>query len=551
MKIIIKQSEKSQNQLLIDWNTFQIMIAGSNLEEYFKKIKSNSVNNTNDSDDSDDDQIDEDKITTLYLDNLIQGDSNFKLFFQMFDVYAHSFFKSDFENSVLMQNKYENFYEMMLSFPYPMIVNIIHQYTPPFIVELGLKHLYEQSIFYEYIYRSSLNLIDKIKCIVENDYSILLNLLENGILELCDETGDTDNLTFTEYYEKIFLDPKASSIYKRALVIHTEFLSFDLNDIHTPSMKLYLNEDCDEDVNNSMKYINSIYDQDKSKVHLLFKNYEFSGKIHNNNNFYDFIVMALEIDDNIILQKYSKSVQSKCLEKWFKHLHKRSLILSNSIIDLLSHLNLTFISMKYVLYHDRLDIFKILVQNMEFTSIIRSELFMYMSPQIISYILEQSEFERMDYPIEINYDNISHRSYEELESTWTLMKNKMIKILKFNFISFSNGINVYDKFVGMYFKLQYMYKLNPNGLTNFIKLLNMIIDGVHIFNFDFDMVIIKLFYENHINKDDRLKNFDILINLKYKLNSQSSTADASVFQLPDLEEIKDELMSYNACDPLF
>jgi len=125
----------------------------------------------------------------------------------------------------------------IFEFSYSAYLDIVRQNIPKFLIELKLEQIYEELVFFEYIYCSNLiDLTKKIEFMSIYRYDRLTKLLENNYLEICSETGLTDLDTFLDVSknifisnpcEKIFDTNQSIGIFNRLVCVHSSLLSFE------------------------------------------------------------------------------------------------------------------------------------------------------------------------------------------------------------------------------------------------------------------------------------------------------------------------------------
>lgn len=134
-------------------------------------------------------------------------------------------------------------------------LTILPSMIPYTIQILGLTKAYEQLIVYEYIYMSEYHtLYKKLDIIVENDYDLLLTLLEDCSLDICTTSAEIDldeskfeanNLSALEISQKAMINLRHKyyleghnikikykmNLFNRFIELHEKWLTYDVGDL--------------------------------------------------------------------------------------------------------------------------------------------------------------------------------------------------------------------------------------------------------------------------------------------------------------------------------
>ncbi len=455
-----------------------------------------------------------------------------------------------------------------------MKYDLIYENIPHVIKELGLCDMYEQLIFYEYIYKSEkTSYLTKAIIMCENNYEQLLTILEDYHLELCTTTEISSQYDeMIQLYIEYFNTQDKCRMFTRFIDIHSNWLDFDCN-FNNPAVEL-LNLTNESKHNLEAMNIEYIIKKIGSKTininHfcLLTKSYKkYPEKVlilfdkiipiidwniqrfllldratHNNNNinsFYkrglnlylslDFLVELME-HDCACLSKITKNTKNNILSLWLKMSSPqyidlesngniiRNIILSQCIQETLSNSNLTFSEMKYILFKDRLDMFKILCKNLEFKTI-HKNIFEFLSPKIIKYVIEKSLLSNKitniqnGLTISFNVYNLLERNPQEIIEVLNILNTVFEDPI---IIECASVIDKYD-FVECAYIMIYWEYLNiinnfPILANNIIILLASIKNYQQSFcNYDIDLIVLRTLldrvrtidnttFNNYINK---------------------------------------------------
>lgn len=351
-------------------------------------------------------------------------------------------FESTLNISDIMESKMIDVFQSMMASIYENIgyefyaffkKSVIYPNIPDYFKNLQISHIYEQIIFYEYIYSSSLySLYHKIRWMIDNEYLELIDLLDDHHLNMWDRI---DNVNIKEYHLLIFeYNLSMKDQYRnllRMINLHSRVLSFNIEDLEIPITLLGT-----RNIKNVIKMIMMYFDSD-NKVEFVTSNiFEFkklaktAGKTGNNigtpllETYVDyvsinFLMDIIESGYDIGLSNQSKaqiiyrwlvyssrilkstncrySIISKSNGEIFEsqyllEIYSRDLNIKN-MIEPLHLVNIDFGSMLHITLKDNIDMFSIITRNCEFTNI---------SPSIIAY-----------YPVEI-MNHISSKTQRPL-----------------------------------------------------------------------------------------------------------------------------------------
>jgi hypothetical protein len=254
--------------------------------------------------------------------------------------------------------------------PGQMVMDRIRRYiltgnVSRLIADLGLQKVYEQLVFYEYIYMSELvTLTTKLRIMTENNYIELMNMLEDGYLEISTTSQEPENVKeeLTELlsirhdcYHSNRLGYQNHSmctpviIFNRFIELHKNWISCELQQLDEVDRSVKLlktlclkNFDSfdDDRIHNNMNFnsvfdlddlclMNTIYAKNKKIVTKLITfvidrlNHLISigdRDIRDRLRFYrgiDLIVKLME-EDHILINNFSKNNRSKILAFWLK-----------------------------------------------------------------------------------------------------------------------------------------------------------------------------------------------------------------------------------------
>jgi hypothetical protein len=118
-------------------------------------------------------------------------------------------------------------------------LGILSSAIPKVIQDLGLENIYEQLIVYEYIYMSEYHTLHKkLDILVENNYDILLSLLEDCSLEISTTSADSESIDLSKkemikLRHKYYVSgcPLKLLMFNRFIEHHENWLSYDVADL--------------------------------------------------------------------------------------------------------------------------------------------------------------------------------------------------------------------------------------------------------------------------------------------------------------------------------
>ncbi|VBB17752.1 hypothetical protein YASMINEVIRUS_215 [Yasminevirus sp. GU-2018] len=244
-------------------------------------------------------------------------------------------------------------------------LNILPDNTPLIISTLKLESVYEELVFYEYVYSSEhISLHAKLTCMIENNYERLLNLIEEGVLEIC--TTSLDSFDTTEdskksmatirhtYYEKV----SKSKMFDRFIDLHENWLGYNISEIDAVDDRaipfcVLLNDRmfttwCSDTILTKLAKISEYVGQNPNKVHVrelchlnshyrtdplrvnilmehLVPQLDLSASPHETDEHYelrifkavDLLVRMME-DDSRLVAKLSTRQKEKIVSMWMK-----------------------------------------------------------------------------------------------------------------------------------------------------------------------------------------------------------------------------------------
>lgn len=399
-------------------------------------------------------------------------------------------------------------------------INIIPKYDV--IIKYGLYNIFEQLVFYKYIYMSpDILLCKKLEIILENNYTEIMDMLEYNILNTCiDSASDTTNIKtlYTYYYD--------NALFTRFVNLHTDWMSCDMKSFaHNPSNIYELYYLTKINIIDSAAYVNNLT--------LLFD----TEIIHNKYTLlceYKVYEMFIHMMEQNILT-CSDKIKKKILLKWLKintyehtikfnicDLHK--IVLTKNIKLLLKPLIINFSEIGYVLSTNDVKVFKILCDKLPFNKV-HIALYKNLSLDILQYISTKTN---INANININiYECINHTP-ETLE---ILMNDITINLLSIN----STYKQTESMYITMYWDYYKLLMYNPEIIIN---ILTICMAYVNI-DFYLDLIIIKIVIDN-------MKSTNFIMNKYVNLIFDKIINDERLYLTgPDLCEIKNELEIYN------
>jgi hypothetical protein len=308
--------------------------------------------------------------------------------------------------------------------------------TPPIIIDLGLSRIYEQIVYYEYIYRSPLySMFNKIRWAVDNEYTQLIEMLDDSYFALYEDTDSvTGSVTepyrslYVEYYsyENSYGGHKTSDLRKlltlHGIAVIDPMHTLDsaqslINSILTTCCfsnfgvipLLYRSLDmpyvCTPDTlilwKNTARYIMQLDKSDKDKPDLdgLYASYVMV----------DLFVQLMENEQTDIMGAISLDLRSRLMYEWLRisaymlehddiqsfnshpvwRVYARRLELSPMIVEALQCVAADFAMLRYVYYMDHLQMFEILTRRCRF-DFVDPSVVEYYPPQIVEYVQKQN-----------------------------------------------------------------------------------------------------------------------------------------------------------------
>lgn len=276
-----------------------------------------------------------------------------------------------------------------------MSIDIIKNNIPQIIKELKLNFIYEQLIFYEYIYKSaSVSYSYKLEIISENGYELLLNLLDECYLDIytetlisnnknttkicddcscesgcdcdCDSESEDQNTTHNKYiteesdtikselvnyYLSIYFNSFKNNMVIKFIDIHSSWLPIDTKEL-SELIEVRFIKDPDSVVDKnipiqSLCLLNTMYHIYQSNVSKLLSSFLSNLEIKiptsmtimtisntEQYNFYlgvDLIIRLMENNDDIV-NKIPKRQQLKILALWLKLSYPQKLYVYHTLI---------------------------------------------------------------------------------------------------------------------------------------------------------------------------------------------------------------------------
>lgn len=469
------------------------------------------------------------------------------------------FYQSDviskYNDSISILTECINPKEIMQNLNHTIIPNNI----PLIINKLQLAHMYQQLIFYEYIYMN-VNTTYAIKAwiIIENDYKQILSLLENSYIDPCTTTNDESTFNdFVQILNYYYPNVAKQNLLDTFLKIHNNWLLFPDNPDCEITDSTGLIEVTDQSID-LIKFINShtinelktmnfqslsdtlclnekiklhklchlglLYDSNPIKINTFFdiiiKHIDFANLLTqdtDNISLYlslDLFVRMME-DDSLVLTQISSSIGSKILSLWLKmnspdflmRFYKqkipslRNIKLSQCIQNILTKTHMTFTEMGYILAMDRLDMFKILCDKLEFKTIHQS-IYKYLSPSIIEYVInkntmvnDENENQMRKVNIIINPFNLVYRSSGDVNKVFKLLDDNMIH---FN-IEYDSLINTHHfddcSYIAMYWDYLQIVQNTPHLIEHIFALFRKFTSNAEI-----DCIILRTLIDNISDK---------------------------------------------------
>ena len=518
--------------------------------------------------------------------------------------------KTIFNEAPIIKN-YENSINKLAETICPSMImeylryNIISQSMPLIITNINCESIYEQLIFYEYIYKSeNISYEYKLIVIVENKYKWLIEMLENCELDICTSSLDDNDVESTQFNKfkniRLLFNHDKDLIYliEKFVEIHSSWLGIDVNELNN-QLELKLldtsnNSDVIKQINEegisvrNLCLLNKVYQTDKTialnileqikpffirHVSLLDKTYIEQQIIYEG---LDLIVRLME-DNNQLVANIPKRNIEKIFTLWLKmsapgHIsfssskkyprYTRYIQISPIIKNVIEMTAMTFSEMGYILASDRVDIFKILCKNLNF-NIIHSNIFTFLPPKILLYITDNSSrypgnLPNIDIPesFEINiYDLLNHTPItikhvfsvlNEIIDSGSCIR-KYIKIIYNTIINNSSYVDT--PYILMYWSYLTILKNNPDLIPSIVQILSEIMNNNKRFilgSANLDIIILKIVFDaNPIYKNiDDMKIINAYIDMIV-------SDDHDFIICADFIEIRDELIQYAVPIPDF
>jgi hypothetical protein len=503
--------------------------------------------------------------------------------------------------------------EIMQNLKYKIIPNNL----PSIIKKMQLSNIYEQLIFYEYIYMNINNsYTTKAWIIIENNYDQILSLMENAYVDICTTTNEEsmydDFCKIQNYY---YYDTDKCNILRQFLKIHNNWLLFpdnldldldlDVSDesFYTTNNSITLKNFIDQITVNEIEsikvdtikfeiklcdfcHINRLYDNDNENDRLKVEKFieAIFKKINCENDFLaqdandislcqsiDLFVKMMENDSTSITQ-LNNNIKNKILLFWFKmnspdHLTRfnskfvafplstkriRDIKLSKCIRNILETANMNFTEMGYILAMDRLDLFEIICNKLEFRSIHQS-IYKYLSPRIIEYVINKRKKSNNTFTSDpnvkkterfiINPLNLMYRKNDEIEGVITFLENNGIT-LELEYDSFLNRHHFAEcSYIAVYWDyLRLMQNANVQQMQIIDNIFSLF--KYQIANAEIDCLILQTLIDNI--SDDLM---DPILRVKYssiiEKYMEPLYSDPKFFVTgPDFCEIQSELTKY-------
>lgn len=436
-----------------------------------------------------------------------------KILFRYSNIKSYSFNMNEYD-----WNIFKLFIEKQPKIPlHNIYTNIIPK--PEIIINLGLSTMYDNFVYYKYIYtRPTLSLCKKLEIMLENNYSDIMDMLENNMLDICIDsiTDEIDHMKslYTYYYD--------NNIFTRFINLHTNWLPYDMTYFQLNETK-YVYE---------LYYLVSFNIVEASKI---INNMETSiiYNFNSNNNKYTLLSeykvyeMFIHMMEQNILT-YTDKTQKKILTKWLKinsyeyttkfnicNLHK--IKLNKNIIKILSTLIINFSNIGYIGSTNDIDVFKILCGKLPF-NIVHISLYKYVPLNILQLLNKPLAHITIDI-------------YELLNHTPQTLE-QLTQYVSLELKSINTEYYYTDKmYITMYCDYYKLLIYNPEIIINMLIICKN--------NFYLDLIILKIAIDN-IKITNHLINHYINILFDEMINDEQLYLTG-----PDLCEIKSELKLYN------
>jgi hypothetical protein len=419
--------------------------------------------------------------------------------------------------------------------------------TPPIIEHMGLGLIYQQLIFYEYIYKSDIvPYSKKARIMVENNYTELMELLQNYYLELNTSSDKSDQESENAYFDQMvdmyYESPDKSELLAEFIEFHKNWL--DYNPTANLSIKLYQHivKHVDQEFGEQLEiynlcHLNKLYSSgnDLMKNHIegqldMLLPILKTNLIDDSNKIalyggIDLIVRMME-NDCKMLEKMTKNTKTKILARWLKmssptnkcfnrsttYPHKhcsdqriRHIVLSRTIKNLLENMCITFSEMGYILSMDRLDMFEILCKNLEFRSI-HHDIYINMPPKIIKYTFDKHMMANRTNHVEppqtivLNPYNLIDREPYQIVEVMQMFNQFFKKNVTYEYKSIVDRYDYMDcTYIMIYWEYMTIMRNNPILGSNLMELFKNM-DHDTLLNGELDMVILRCVVEHLDNR---------------------------------------------------
>lgn len=362
--------------------------------------------------------------------------------------------------------------------------------VPNIIIKHNFSQFYHQLMYYEYVYQSRyISFITKLEVAIINDFSRIIEFIDNDILKPLDIPIDHGIDEFVGLYHRIVKTEYQKKIFINFVEMHNQYYDFETHELWTRCQQ------------------------------------------HNPH---------ITLDKRVELAENGESISSKYFINWMKETNdiKRTLKLSQSILNILENTSMTFNDIHYVLMTDNLEMFKIITKNLDF-SYVHPQIMQYLPPKILNYIFNNrnNNIQLPHYNIIINFVNLRGRSKDDY--------NEAIKILNDNNISYSfecmSIVDRYDEYVEHIYIITYLNTMNiiEHNTNEFINYIDFLSKNIEKFtNHYLDVIITKIAIDN-IN----FASLDIVCSCDDIVDKIIN--DKNLFFGPDFNEIHDELNNFN------
>lgn len=352
--LTIKRDKNSLDKITIEKESVKIFLQGT-LLKYLTHTDDTTTNTTT----TFQEILDQLGIKKEHNDD--SSDSDWKTFKELMNK------KTMFYESSIVQN-YNDAIDVVSQYvPESMVMNrlkqdVIRKNIPRIVSDLNMEHIYEQLIFYEYIYMSeTTSYVSKLRIMIKNKYIHLLKMLDNGEVDICttartneDDTDEDNPLESSSVdLKSLFLlhfhDQDARLMIKMFVDLHSNWLGVNPGDL-MEQCAIILNDQTQQDIAHYHSDVKSVLPSDvitrgivASDLCLLNTLYQINPlrvriiieqliPIFNTDFFklpksydeqilhylgLDLIVRMME-DDSICLTNFSCKKQAKLLSLWMR-----------------------------------------------------------------------------------------------------------------------------------------------------------------------------------------------------------------------------------------